>query len=144
MYESILVPIDGSAGSEEALRHGIDLADHYDATVHLVHVVDEDVYGHYGGIDAIEHAEEALEDTGREALEQARARVESASLPVETHMEHTTTHEGIVDTARQVGADLIVMGTEQRSAEYERFIGKVSDRVLKMSSIPVHLVKAEG
>lgn len=143
MYESILIPIDGSAGSAAALTHGIDLAAHYDATVHLVHVVDEDVYEHYGGIDAIEHAEEALVETGQDALAKAEARVESASLPVETHMEHTTTHEGIVDTARQVGADLIVMGTEQRSEEYERFIGKVSDRVVRTSPIPVHLVKAD-
>ena len=36
MYRTILIPTDGSAGSTEALRHGIDLAHRYDATVHLV------------------------------------------------------------------------------------------------------------
>jgi nucleotide-binding universal stress UspA family protein len=140
MYESILIPTDGSAGSDAALRHGIDLAEHYEATVDLVYVVDERVYSHYGGIDAIEHAEEALEEEGADTLAEAR---EAASLPVDTHIEHTTPHEGILDVARQSGADLIVMGTELRSTEYERFIGRVSDRVVRTSAIPVHLVKAE-
>jgi len=140
MYDRILVPTDGSAGSNEALRHGIDLAQKYDATVHLVYAVDEGIYGHYGGIDAIEHAEEALKEAGEEALQAARERAESASVPVEVHVEHTTPHEGIIDTARQVGADLIVMGTERRSEEYRRMLGSVSERVVRLSPIPVHLV----
>jgi len=142
MYETILIPADGSDGSEEALRHGTDLARKYDATVHLLHVVDEGIYGHYGGIDAFEHAEEALEEAGEEVLAAARDHLEAASVPVEVHVERTTPHEGIVDTARRVGADLIVMGTERRSDEYRHLLGSVTERVLRTSTAPVHVVKA--
>ena len=142
MYSTILVPVDGSDGSNEALGHGIDLAEKYDATVHLVYVVDEGVYGHYGGIDAIERAEEALVEAGEATLETARDRVEAASVPVETHVERATPHEGIVDASRQVGADLIVMGTERRSDEYRNLLGSVTERVLHASAVPVHVVKA--
>jgi nucleotide-binding universal stress UspA family protein len=142
MYSTILVPIDGSDGSEEALRHGVDLAERYDATVHLVYVVDEGIYSHYGGIDAIERAEEALEEAGEAALESARERVEAASLPVETHVERAAPHEGIVDASRHVGADLVVMGTERRSDEYRTLLGSVTERVLHASAVPVHVVKA--
>lgn len=141
MYSTILVPTDGSAGSNEALRHGVDIAKKYDATLHLVYVVDEDIYGHYGGIDAIEHVMEALEDAGEEALQTARKLVTEAGIPVEVHLEHTTPHRGIIETASQVGADLIVMGTEQRSKEYRHLLGSVSERVVRLSSVPVHLVK---
>lgn len=141
MYDTILVPADGSEGANAALRHGIDLAEKYDATVHLVYVVDEGVFGHYGGIDVIEHAEEALAEAGEDALRAARERVEAADRPVETHVERTDPHEGILDAARRVGADLIVMGTERRSDEYRRLIGSVSERVLRLSPVPVHLVK---
>ena len=143
MYETILIPTDGSDGANEALRHGIDLAEKYDATVHLVYVVDEGVFGHYGGIDAIEHAEEALAEAGEMALKVARERVEASSLPVETHVERTTPHDGIVDAARQVGADLVVMGTERRSEEYRHLLGSVTERVVRASPVPVHVVKAE-
>jgi len=144
MYETILVPTDESEGSREALRHAIDIAEKYGATVHLVHVVDERVYAHYGGVDAIEHAEEALADAGEAALDAAAERVEAASLPVQVHVERAVPWEGIVDTARLVGADLVVMGTEPRSGEYRRLIGSVSERVLRTSSVPVHLVKAQA
>ncbi|MGM0592474.1 MAG: GNAT family N-acetyltransferase [Halobacteriota archaeon] len=143
MYDDILVPTDGSDGSNEALRHGIDLAQKYDATVHLVYIVDEGIYGHYGGIDAIDNVEEVLEKTGQEILRVASEEVEAASLPVETHLSHSTPHEGILDTARQAGADLIVMGTEHRSADYRHMLGSVTERVIRTSSIPVHVVKAE-
>jgi nucleotide-binding universal stress UspA family protein/ribosomal protein S18 acetylase RimI-like enzyme len=142
MYDTILIPADGSEGANEALRHGIDLAERYGSTVHLVYVVDEGVFGHYGGVDAIEHAEEALEEAGEEALRDARERVEAASIPVETHVERTTPHRGIVGTARRVGADLIVMGTEEHSEEYRHLLGSVTERVLRTSSIPVHVVTA--
>jgi len=142
MYNTILVPVDGSAGSDEALRHGIDLAERYDAAVHLVYVVDEGIYGHYAGIDAVERAEEALEAAGEATLETARERVEAASVPVQTHVERAIPHEGIVDASRQVGADLIVMGTERRSDEYRYLLGSVTERVLHASVLPVHVVKA--
>jgi len=143
MYETILVPVDGSAGADEALRHGVDLAQHYDATVHLVYVVDVGVYGHYGGVDAIEHAEEALEEAGEELLAEARDAVTSADLAAEVHLTRTTPHEGITETARQVGADLVVMGTERRSADYRHMLGSVSERVIRTTPVPVHLVKAD-
>lgn len=142
MYDTTLVPVDGSDGANEALRHGIDLANRYDATVHLVYVVDEGIYGHYGGIDAVERAEEALEAAGETELERARDRVEAASIPVETHVERATPHEGIVDARRRVDADLMVMGTERRPDEYRHLLGSVTERVLRASSVPVHAVKA--
>ncbi|MEF8777266.1 MAG: universal stress protein, partial [Haloarculaceae archaeon] len=144
MYETILIPTDGSNGSEKALEHGIDIAEKYGATVHLVYVIDVGVYDHYGGVDAFEHAEEALEETGDELLAEARERVEAASLPVESHKARTTPHEGISDTADRIDADLIVMGTERRPAEYRHMIGSVSERVIRTSPVPVHLVKADG
>ncbi|WP_435348938.1 GNAT family N-acetyltransferase [Haloarchaeobius sp. HRN-SO-5] len=143
MYHRILVPTDGSAGSNEALRRGIDLAQKYGATIHLVYVVDEDIFGQYGGIDAIEHVEEALEEAGDDVLKTARERVEASSLPVEVHVAHTTPHQGIVDSVRRVGADLVVMGTERRSDEYRHLLGSVTERVVRTSPVPVHVVKAE-
>ncbi|MFB6080337.1 MAG: universal stress protein [Haloferacaceae archaeon] len=143
MYDAMLVPTDGSAGSNEALRHGIDLAKTYDATIHLVYVVDEGIFGQYGGVDAIEHVEAALEEAGEEALHVAHDRVEAASIPVEVHVERATPSEGILDVARQVGADLVVMGTERQSEEYRRLLGSVSERVVRRCPVPVHLVKAD-
>ena len=144
MYGDVLVPTDGSAGAAEALRHGLDLAEKYDATVHLVYVVDERVFGHYSTDDAIERVETALEATGEAALRSARNQSEAAGRSVETHLVHGIPDEAIVRSAREVGADLVVMGTERRSDEYRRLLGSVTERVVRRSPVPVHLVKAEA
>ncbi|MDY7083126.1 MAG: universal stress protein, partial [Halobacteria archaeon] len=45
MYDDILIPTDGSKGTEEAVKHGLDIAEKYGATVHIMYVVDtSDIY----------------------------------------------------------------------------------------------------
>jgi nucleotide-binding universal stress UspA family protein len=143
MYETILVPTDGSAGSELAVEHALDLAERYDATLHLVYVVDTDVVNHYAGIDAIEGVEGALQTQGSDALDEAAARAKREGITVERHVVEGTPHEAILDAVPVVGADLIVMGTERKSGEYRRLLGSVTERVVRMADVPVHVVKAD-
>jgi nucleotide-binding universal stress UspA family protein len=86
MYDTILVPTDGSAGSELAVEHAVDLARRYDATLHLLYVVDTDVVNHYAGIDAIEGVEDALEAQGVDALDVAAEAAASAGVTAEKHV----------------------------------------------------------
>ncbi|WP_380680306.1 universal stress protein [Salinigranum sp. GCM10025319] len=144
MYETILVPTDGSAGSELAVEHALDLAGRYGATLHLVYVVDTDVVNHYAGIDAIEGVEGALQTQGSDALDEAAARATEDGIAAERHVVEGTPHEAILDAVPVVGADLIVMGTERRSGEYRRLLGSVTERVVRMADVPVHVVKAEA
>jgi hypothetical protein len=44
MYHNILVPTDGSAASEGAVDHAVELAKQYDATLHVLYVVDTGAY----------------------------------------------------------------------------------------------------
>jgi nucleotide-binding universal stress UspA family protein len=142
MYQTILLPTDGSAGSELAVDHALDLAERYDATLHLLYVVDTDIVNHYAGIDAIEGVEHALESHGTRALETAAARATDGGIPVEQHVVEGSPHEAILDAIPMVGADLVVMGTERRDDEYRRLVGSVTERVVRMADVPVHVVKA--
>lgn len=142
MYQTILVPTDGSAGSELAVEHALDLARRYDASVHFVYVVDTDVVNHYAGIDAIEGVEGALEAQGADALDAAAERADTGGLVAEQHVVEGAPHEAILDAITMVGADLVVMGTERKSGEYRRLLGSVTERVVRMADVPVHVVKA--
>jgi nucleotide-binding universal stress UspA family protein len=142
MYRTILVPTDGSAGSDLAVEHALDLAARYDATLHLLYVVDTDVVNHYAGIDAIEGVEGALETQGAEALEAAADRAAAEGVAAERHVVEGRPHEAILDAVSMVGADLVVMGTERKSGEYRRLLGSVTERVVRMADVPVHVVKA--
>jgi nucleotide-binding universal stress UspA family protein len=50
-------------------------------------------------------------------------------------------HEGIVDTAEAIAADLIVMGSHGRSGIEKLLLGSVTQRVLQDSKVPVLVVK---
>ncbi len=142
MYQTILLPTDGSPGSELAVDHALDLARRYDATLHLLYVVDTDVVNHYAGIDAIEGVERALQSHGADALSEATARADDEGVPTEQHVVEGVPHEAIIDAIAMVGADLVVMGTERRSDDYHRLVGSVTERVVRTADVPVHVVKA--
>lgn len=40
MYDRVLVPTDGSEGTNEAVTHAIDIAEQYGATLHTLYVVE--------------------------------------------------------------------------------------------------------
>ena len=57
-------------------------------------------------------------------------------------IEEHVIHEGILNTAREVGADLIVMGSHGRHGLEKLLMGSVTLRVLGRSPIPVLVVRA--
>jgi universal stress protein A len=48
-----------------------------------------------------------------------------------------------LEVAREIGADLIVMGTHGRSGLAHAFLGSVAEKVVRMSPIPVLTLRAE-
>ncbi len=49
MYTNILYPTDGSRGANAAFEHARELAEQYDATVHVLHAVNSGYFGYMGG-----------------------------------------------------------------------------------------------
>ncbi|MCT9095527.1 universal stress protein [Haloarchaeobius sp. HME9146] len=142
MYDDILIPTDGKDGSTVAIEHGVDLAARHDARVHGLYVVDEDVFEHYAAMDAIENAEAALADLGEDALYQLAAAADRENLDVETVEVRGKPHEAILDYATDHDIDCIVMGEGQHTEEYRRLLGSCTERVVRLSDVPVLVVKA--
>ena len=144
MYSDILLATGGEAASDRATDHAIELAAHHDATLHVLFVVDSDVYDAYSGdeyVDEREGPEHGLEEVGEEAVETVAERAREAGVDVEPTIRHGRPPETIVDVARAVGADLVVMGTRRRPAEYRSLLGSVTDRVLRLAEMPVTVIK---
>ncbi|SDY54109.1 universal stress protein [Halobellus clavatus] len=144
MYSDILLATGGEAASDRATDHAIELAAHHDATLHVLFVVDSDVYDAYSGdeyVDEREGPEHGLEEVGEEAVETVAERAREAGVDVEPTIRHGRPPETIVDVARAVGADLVVMGTRRRPDEYRSLLGSVTDRVLRLAEMPVTVIK---
>ncbi|MFD1647813.1 universal stress protein [Haloarchaeobius litoreus] len=147
MYDRILLPTDGDTSTTDATRHAIDLAAATGATLSVLYVVDEDIYGAYPGDEYVhdhEGAEAGLEEAGQAELDAVRERAEDVGVAVETAMRYGHPHEEILDFVAESGTDLVVMGTKSRSGEYRQLLGSVTDRVVRLSDVPVTVVKTEA
>ena len=144
MYDRILLPTDAGTGAERATDHAIELADAHDADLYALYVVDSDVYASYAGdeyVHELEGLESALEQEGEEALEAVTERAGEAGLEVTTAVRHGGPHEVIIAYADEADVDLVVMGSKDRPGEYRRLLGSVTERVVRLSSRPVTVVK---
>ncbi len=144
MYDRVLFPTDGSEGVDRATDHAIDAADRYDATLHVLYVVDSEVINAYSGdefVSGAEGAEETLEQTGREAIEAVAERASAAGVDVETALVYGVPHEAILEYVDGEDIDLTVMGSKTRPGQYRRMLGSVTERVSRQSVAPVSIVK---
>ena len=142
MYDHILVPTDGSDHAERAAEHAALLAEAFDATLHLLTVVDiEAAAGPFsaGGVD--EAYVERRSAAEREALAELADSLDGA-VAVETEVVTGQPAEGILDYVTDHEADLVVMGTHGRSGLRRYLTGSVAERVLRLSPVPVLTVRA--
>ena len=136
--QHLLVPIDFSECADQALDYAIELATVHKARLTLLHVVDTASWA-----DGREEAMlprsywQALETGVTEHLERPRQKVVAAGLPVETLMIHGKPFQTIIDTARDKGADLIIMGTHGRTGFTHAILGSVAERVVRLAPCPV-------
>ncbi|MDQ2055070.1 MULTISPECIES: universal stress protein [Halobellus] len=140
MYETILVPTDGSDQADAALDHAVSLARENDATIHLLYVADtnRDSVTTVGG-----RVVDALEAEGERVTSETRERLDSDVEIVDT-VETGDPVETILDYGEMVGADVIVMGTHGRSGLDRYLLGSTTERIVRLSSIPVLTVREES
>jgi nucleotide-binding universal stress UspA family protein len=134
MYDRILVPTDGSEGTRGAVAHAIDIANAYGASLHALYVVDEDV-----GVDsAVVGTLDALEDAGERAIDDVVQQAEAAGIgTVEGTVASGTPHRAVLDYADEHDVDLVVMGTHGRTGLDRYLLGSVTEKVVRLSEVPV-------
>lgn len=139
-YANVLLPTDGSEGAELAIEWGITLAEVYDATVHTVYSIDT---SRFGGMEGISEIYDALEETGREALETVRRRARAADLSVAGTVASGPAARTILSYSEEHDVDLVVMGTHGRSGIERYLIGSVTETVVRNADVPVCCVPME-
>lgn len=141
-FKKILCPVDYSVCSNEALKQAVSLAQREKAKLYLMHVVDIRMYGHEAPLsfEMPRPTEETLkkveEDLAKNILKEAREKVE-----VETIVTMGIPAVEIVNTAKEKGVDLIVMGTHGRTGIAHVVIGSVAENVVRKAPCPVLTVK---
>jgi nucleotide-binding universal stress UspA family protein len=146
MFKHILLATDGSAACDQAARTAIELARTHGSRLTALSVVDPYPYLGIGqanpmGFQAYMTA--AHVHAGK-ALARAAELCDDGGPPLKMEtriVEETTTAHGIAQTARDEGADLIVVGSHGHGALRKLVLGSVTTRVLAEATVPVLVVR---
>nr|WP_324254850.1 universal stress protein [Halapricum desulfuricans] len=141
MYQDILLPTDGSDSVERIAEHAGSLARQYDATVHVLSVVDtrNRFEGPSMGLgsDAWEDAER---ERAREAVEDAAGALPD-DVSADRSVESGVPHAAVLEYVETADVDVVVMGTHGRTGIDHYLIGSVAERVVRRSPVPVLTVR---
>jgi nucleotide-binding universal stress UspA family protein len=138
MYDDILLPTDGGEETTAAVREAIDLARTYDATVHVIHVVDLDELGGYFSAGGLPEGfvDRAMEE-GEQRVEATAERVREADVSARTTVSKGEPERGIVGYVAENGIDLVVMATHGRDGIRRALLGSVTEDVVRAAGCPV-------
>lgn len=145
MYARILIATDGSDLADRALEHGFQLAKLAGSEVTIVTVTEPVtiVGGGYasvagGVIDPLPELVEAQEKAAKDMLDRAAKRAAEQGITAKTILvDNSFAAEGIVETAKSIGAELIVMGSHGRRGLNRLLLGSQTNNVLAHTTIPV-------
>ena len=144
MYKHILVPTDGSALSNRAIRAAVKLARNFRARITGVHVIPPytpPVYGEaavYVADIGPRRYREMMEKAARRALAVLEKQAKAARVRCKTRALTTNQPwQGILRTARSRRCDVIVMASHGRRGLTGLLLGSETTKVLTHSKIPV-------
>ena len=140
---NILVPVDFSDASMEALRHAKELALTYGAQITLLHAVEEVVYPSAYGIEPTNlPGPQVIDRVEQNLAEMARTEIGYEHVVVQANVGYAPST--ILDYAEGNEVDLIVIATHGRTGLERMLLGSVAERVVRRSPAPVFVVKSFG
>jgi nucleotide-binding universal stress UspA family protein len=146
MIRSILAPTDFSEASQAGLDYAVDLAKRLRARLTVICVVEP--------IPVVIPARSLPADTARLIAEQqyhSKARftrltedLKKRRVKFKAILTIGTPYEQIIEAARRLEVDLIVMATHGRSALSQFLLGSVAEKVVRFAPCPVLVVRDPG
>lgn len=145
-YSKILIPIDFSEYSNEALRQACDLGRRFDAELHLIHVL-HSVTPATKTATEFGPLHESILAAWKDEAEQALKKLPAESLGPKRVVRQVICGNPaleIVKYADSHGIDLIAMGTHGRTGFKAWMAGSVAERVVRFAHCPVLVVRPKS
>ncbi len=136
MFKTIMITLDQSDYSKNAIPIVIDLAKKYNSKIAAVHVMDERSMLTYDDLD----------DSGEDLLKLITSQAEPLGIKVTEHLITGDPLRDMETIIRKSQAELVVVpawghDTQLRHVDKTNFIGSVAERIMKVSKVPVMVLK---
>jgi nucleotide-binding universal stress UspA family protein len=140
----IVVPIDFSEFSKKAFRYAIDFARTFSAEMVLVYVVEPIIYPadfSFGQV-ALPSMERELHERGREQLDTLIEKEVPEGINARSVIRSGKPFVEIIQTAKEEGADLIIIATHGHSGIEHALFGSTAEKVVRKSFCPVLSIRS--
>lgn len=131
MFETIMVPTDGSKCSLKAENIAISIAKNFKAKLVVVHIIDEKLIYPF----------EVLEEEGNTILDEAARKGKDEGVDVEQVLIVGSPAHDMEKIVEKTGADLVVIGTHGKTGIRKILMGSVAESTIKTVKVPVLLAK---
>jgi nucleotide-binding universal stress UspA family protein len=141
----ILVATDFSEKADKAIGAALALAERKQAELHLVHALEValPLFEPYAVVIPADWVGESRK-LAQEKLETAHSRVTARGLTGTTHLGDVPAAHAIAERAREIGADLVVVGTHGHTGLKHVVLGSVAERTVEHAPCSVWTVKGEA
>jgi nucleotide-binding universal stress UspA family protein len=145
MYQTILVPLDGSKRAEAILSHVESIAKSNNAKVFLLRIEEEPIMLDRDEVIDIAKYHEVYEKQNKLSqayLDDLKTRFHEKDIHAATHLAFGSVVKAILNVAAETGADLIAMATHGLSGLARVSYGSVAAGVLQAADIPILLIRS--
>ncbi len=135
-WNTILVATDGSKFSDAAVDEAINCSKSYGASLSIVNVV-------YTNDEFLANAPDVVEkmvEKAKTGLNEVRTRAQKEGVNAEVFVREGEPYQIIVDLAKELNVDTIVMGSHRKSGLKRIFMGSVTSMVIGHAPCPVMVV----
>jgi nucleotide-binding universal stress UspA family protein len=147
MYKRILLATDGSKLSGKAVQTAMELTQIFSADLVVVKVVPHYIQTYFEGSFAIndvdvKNIESQWETAAQKTLDEVQALALAKGLHIHTRVvKSDDIAQGLIDTAKQLNSELIVMASHGRKGIKRLLLGSETTSVLTHATIPVLVLR---
>ena len=144
--EKILVPVDFSEHSQNALVNAKEIAKSYEAKIHLMHIIEETIHPAYSlsGKSSIFDIVPNIKEDCEKRLKKMISEKIGDEVKTEIHIVSGQAANEIINFAKNNSMDLIVIATHGLTGLEHLLLGSTTEKVVRMSSCPVFTIKSFG
>lgn len=141
-FHKILVPVDGSSTSTQALDYALQLARDNHSQVRAMHAIDE--LGYLSGYEYSGELMAAARKNASEVLQKAVVAAQAQGVLLDTRLIDQPGQrlgQTVADEAANWGADLVVVGTHGRRGVGRVLLGSGAEQIVRMAPVAVLTVR---
>lgn len=131
LFETIMVPTDGSEFANKAEDVAVEMAKKFNSKIVAVHVIDEKLIYPF----------ETLEEEGHTILDRVQKKGRENGVRVDEVLLVGNPSHDMKKISEKLEADVIIIATHGKTGLVKLIMGSVAENVLKSVKIPVLLLK---